>query len=632
MKKISATLPALGAYTVPFYKESAKILEFLGEKEINRLSKIAHLGTAASVFTGINHSRLEYLLLQCAIINLLPKFNLGTEQFAIGGKVKLAGGNYQVSSGEELLKCWAILGNLGHAQYTYGVERSLLSYLRRNPRSQRFFLSMIQQPDLKKWGKRVIDSYQDVDFHWLLSIIRVSQYLPPRSRDKGLFIQYLKNLLLPLDGLNFQSHTDHYKIYRLRKIFEKIRLLSLVTLDSYYSHHPVRYQISTAIMDLENLFSIQETGFESLLIQTASWLADELYMHPTSAATLRYYEIKSSLKFSKYYNKFFFSIKDFKDFMNNFMNNGFGQPSTAHLKAFLRISLLDRQTEIFSNKDTYIIRNLLEKEISKPRKTRVSVLKNPFSKSLYIDLLYDYYESKPSDIGQLCCGVYSWFIPAIKEYANSKFRKLFPQERIDILPLRIQKNLSSRFFQQSIKEFHSVFSQMMESTIKYLIPEEFTASIIEFIPSSKEEQPFFIKLKSDEFHYNNIQSIRSDNFSIYNKFKPDMDRVQELKAVEHVIRYSHFPLIIVCIDKFVLRNSNGKHIAEWDGIVLEVSAQKAYLNIIEAKNKSTGHQNEKEAFDQLIKYRNIIKSKHEKIETQRLRIPTLGAKLKIKLY
>ena len=220
---------------------------------------------------------------------------------------------------------------------------------------------------------------------------------------------------------------DRYKMYRLRKIFEKIRLLSLVTLDSYYSHHPFRYQISTAIMDLENLFSTQETGFESLLIQTASWLADELYMHPNSAATLRYYEIQSALKFNKYYDKFFNSVEKFKGFMSNFMNNSFGQPSNDHLKVFLRIFLSEQQARIFSNRDTYYIRNLLERQIIKPRKTRISVLKNPFSKTLHIDLLYDYYESNPSDIGRLCCGFYTWFVSAIKAQATSKIESLYSQ-------------------------------------------------------------------------------------------------------------------------------------------------------------------------------------------------------------
>jgi hypothetical protein len=630
VKKVSATLPALGAYTVPFYKESAKILEFLGDKEISRLSKIAHLGTAATVFTGINHSRLEYMLLQCAIINLLPKFNLGTEQFAIGGKVKLAGGNYQISSGEELLKCWAILSNIGHAQYTYGVERALLSYLRRNLNSQKFFLSMIRQVDLKRWSKEIIDNYQDVNFHWVLSIIRVSQYLPPRNRDKGLFIQCLRNLLLSFDDLSFQSHVDRYKMYRLRKIFEKIRLLSLVTLDSYYSHHPIRYQISTAIMDLENLFSTQETGFESLLIQTANWLADELYMHPTAAATLRYYEIQSALKFNKYYDKFFNSVEQFKGFMSNFMNNGFGQPSNDHLKVFLRISLLEQQAGIFSNKDTYHIRNLLEKQISKPRKTRISVLKNPFSKTLHIDLLYDYYESNPSDIGRLCCGFYAWFVPAIKEQADSRFKALFDQAEIDFFPADFQKNFSLMILRQSVDELHDVFSQIIKSMIKYLIPEDVAGSIVEFIPSSKVKQPFLIKLKVDDLQFDNIKSNLKSSI-IDNPFQLHPDRIQELKAVEHVVQYSRFPLLIVCVDKFILRNSEGKHISEWDGIVLEISDKNTCLNIIEAKNKSTDHQNEKEAFDHLLKHRELVKTKHNRIETKRVKIPNLGAKLKINL-
>ena len=629
MKKVSATLPALGSYTVPFYKESAKVLEFLGDKEVNRLSKIAHLGTAAVVFTGINHSRLEYMLLQCAIINLLPKFNLGTEQFAIGGKVKFADGNYQISSGEELLKCWSILSNIGHSQYTYGVERSLLSYLRRNSTSQKFFLSMIRQAELKKWSKEVIDNYQDADFHWVLSILRISQYLPTRSRDKSLFIQCLKNLLFPLEKLSFQSHIDCYKMYRLRKIFEKIRLLSLVTLDSYYSHHPFRYQISTAIMDLENLFSTQETGFESLLIQTASWLADELYMHPNSAATLRYYEIQSALKFNKYYDKFFNSVEEFKGFMSNFMNNGFGQPSNDHLKVFLRISLSEQQARIFSNRDTYYIRNLLERQITKPRKTRISILKNPSSKTLHIDLLYDYYESNPSDIGRMCCGFYTWFVSVIKAQADSRIESLFSQTELEY-PGKLQQAFKSMILSQNVDKLHNIFSQIIRSVVKYLISEDVTGSIVEFIPSSKVEQPFLAKLKFDGLQLDKIRYYL-ENSIVDNPFQLHADRIQELKAIEYVVKYSRFPLVIVCVDKFILRNSEGKHISEWDGIVLEVSDQKTCLNIIEAKNKSTEHQNEKEAFEQLLKYRNLLRSKHKKIETKRVKIPSLGAKLKVNL-
>lgn len=629
-RKICATLPALGTYTVPFYQESAKVLSLLGEKELNRLSKIDHLGTAATVFTGIKHSRLEYMLLQCAIVNLLPKFNLGTEQFAIKGKVKLAGGKYQFSSGEELLKCWSIFSNIGHAQYTYGVERSLLSYLRRDKISKKSFLSMIRQVDLKKWSEEVIDNYQDTNFHWVLSILRISQYIPIANRDKGLFTQCLTNLLLPLENLDFRSHHERYKMYRLRRIFEQIRLLSLVTLDSYYSHHPVRYQISTAIMNLENLFLDQETAFENLLIQTASWLADELYMHPNSAATLRHYEIQSVQKFNKCYKKFFKSRDEFKEFMSNFMNNGFGQPSTDRLKAFLRISLSEKQAAIFNDRDTYNIRNILEKQIARQGKTRISVLKNPFSKILHIDLFYDYHESSPYDIGQLCCGFYKWFVRAIKLHTDSNFEASFSKEIIEGFPHHLREEFKLMILKQNMNRFQDIFSQLLRSVIKYLIAEDLTASISEFIPSSKLGQPFLTRLKDDDVQFDNI-TINLETSIVDNPYKLHADRIQELKAVRHVVKYSRFPLLIVCADKFILRNSTGQHVAEWDGIILEISQQNACLNIVEAKNKVTDHQNEKEAFDQLAKCRDFIKLKHKDMKTRRIKIPTLGAKLKINL-
>jgi len=44
MKNIIATIPALGSYTAPFYKESKEVLDFLGDQELRRLDRVQHLG------------------------------------------------------------------------------------------------------------------------------------------------------------------------------------------------------------------------------------------------------------------------------------------------------------------------------------------------------------------------------------------------------------------------------------------------------------------------------------------------------------------------------------------------------------------------------------------------------------
>ncbi|WP_369158564.1 hypothetical protein [Candidatus Thiodiazotropha sp. LNASS1] len=180
MRRIEATLPALGSYTVPFHNESEEVLDFLGNGELSRLDRVQHLGIASKVFTGVNHSRLEYLLLQCAIINLLPRFHRGKEQFALSGKVFIPGQTAKISSGEELLKCWTLLGNAGHSQYTFGVERSLLNHARDNPAFKTILVSELPSK-LKSWSLAIIDNYEDANFHYILSLIKIAQ-LPSGSR------------------------------------------------------------------------------------------------------------------------------------------------------------------------------------------------------------------------------------------------------------------------------------------------------------------------------------------------------------------------------------------------------------------------------------------------------------------
>ena len=336
MKRIEATLPALGSYTVPFHDESEEVLSYLGDNELSRLDRVQHLGIASKVFTGVNHSRLEYLLLQCAIMNLLPKFHRGKEQFALSGKVFIPGQKAKISSGEELLKCWALLGNTGHAQYTFGVERSLLNHAREDS----VFKSLLVKDlpvNLKRWSLSVIDNYEDNNFHYILSLIKISQ-LAPSSRLKGRLFRMLAALLLPIKDLKISSATNRYKIYRLRSLFSRVRLLSIVALDAYYSHHPVRYQISGALMNLDSLLEggEEKSEFFSLLEKTASWLADEIYLHPRAAAAQKLYEVNSKIKLNGIYKPRLATERSFNLFLPNFMSNGFGRPKVDKLQNLAR--------------------------------------------------------------------------------------------------------------------------------------------------------------------------------------------------------------------------------------------------------------------------------------------------------
>src|SRR5205807_1356786 len=99
--------------------------------------------------------------------------------------------------------------------------------------------------DLRRYGESVIDDYRYPEFRYLLTLARISN-LPPRDRRKNLFRHYLRNLLQPATKLFPTSPAARYKILRLRELFATIRLLSIVTLDAHYSHHPLSMNLNSA--------------------------------------------------------------------------------------------------------------------------------------------------------------------------------------------------------------------------------------------------------------------------------------------------------------------------------------------------------------------------------------------------
>lgn len=289
MKRIQATLPALGTIPIDFHNESEEVVKMMGEKEFQRLRKVAHLGIVSSIFTGANHSREEYMLLQCAVTGLLAKLHKGNESFALSSKVKLNGMPVAISSGEELLKIWSLLGNYGHTKFTYGVERGLLQAAKKNQELYKWLTRCKDIKDIRDWCREVIDDYHDTDMHYVICLARF-QFLRDRK-----YYHYIRNLVLPTQELFPNNKSAQFKINRLRDLFGRIRMLCMATLDSYYSHQPISIQLNSAILGLsEYTPPIGKTSrFERVLSETNSWLAEELYLHPRSCAATTSYQISA---------------------------------------------------------------------------------------------------------------------------------------------------------------------------------------------------------------------------------------------------------------------------------------------------------------------------------------------------
>ena len=637
MISINANLPSLGSYQIRFHKESKEILEFLGSSELSRLDEVSHLGVASYVFTGTNHSRLEYLLLQCAIVEMLPRFHRGVESLSLSGAVKIPKQSSRISSGEELLKSWFILSGSGHAQHTYGVERSLLNRVCADEKFKEQFLHGVPSY-LKHEIERIIDGYLDSEFHYLLSLVRISR-LPKGSRLKAKLFRLMYVLMTPKNSIEMADSADLYKLYRLRTLHDRVRLLSIVALDSYYSHHPIRYEVSPALVSIDTLF--KDTGVTSeflrLLETTAGWLADELYMHPSAAAAQKQYELDAARKLESKFCPKIHTPEQFYQMFQNLMNTGFGKPKVSNLYPFARFTFpYSREGPIFG-KSVYSLTTHLEAQISPSEKDQVSVLVNPFTGHMHLDILYNVGIADSQSIGVLCARVNKWLIRHVNALLINRIRRFrLPQSSSDIpksssdfpreqMIERIKRN---RIPAGIISAVEQSLRSLLEGAVRFLLPEGLEPYYSEVMPT-RHPQEVLAKIKLlDEHSYNPLidklkKKIRN------NESQLDQDRLHELKMLHAYIEKSKAETVVACIEKYKIRDSNGNDVDDWDGVVLEIYEKRTTLTVLEAKNTKPASSRANRAFTQLKDTQTMMKRRIVASSNRRQRMPGLGAYLKI---
>jgi len=630
MISLNANIPSLGTYEIRFHSESEEIVNFLEEKEFARLGEINHLGVASYVFTGTNHSRLEYLLLQCAIIEMLPRYHKGIESVSLAGKVTIPRQSRKISSGEELLKSWVLLSNSGHAEHTYGVERTLLN--RASEDSEfRDFLNADLPTYLKDESDRIIDNYIDSEFHHLLALVRISR-LPKGSRLKARLFRLMKVLICPIEHLETTDPSERFKLFRLRKLYERVRLISIVALDTYYSHHPIKFEVSSALVSLDSLFREPSvnTDFFRLLNNTAGWLADELYMHPRAAAAQKYYEVNSakklsirlsSKKSSKHYNLYL-----------NVMNSGFGKPNISKLVPLSRFTFLYTQSGPIFGQNVYELAQKLNDQISPTEADYVSVLLNPFTNRMHIDLLYDVHVANSSSIGTLCFRLNEWLsrhIEAQLIYRERRFRSsIVPVE--DIRERIAERIRLGRLPINMIRPVENAMRSLLEGIINFLLPSTLESYYSEVFPSVR-PNVVHTKIGILEGVYHNPLEDKLKILLDNNPNNLTVDRLHEIEMLRNYVTNSKAKTIIASTEQFVIRDKNGREIDDWDGVVVEIFDNQTTVTILEAKNTSprTGRANS--AFRQLKDTQKILKSNNKGQTSRRQRVEGFGAYLKLVL-
>lgn len=137
--ELKFNISQLGLIHVYLFRNAEKCYEFLNEKNyIQKLKKMNQLGVIQNTSLKTTHTRMEYIILQTYLINLLLGRDYELNQskdkkkkFNLGLSTDETINNYKVS-GAELISIWILLFNSGHLIGTFAAEKGLLKNINEN--------------------------------------------------------------------------------------------------------------------------------------------------------------------------------------------------------------------------------------------------------------------------------------------------------------------------------------------------------------------------------------------------------------------------------------------------------------------------------------------------------------------
>jgi hypothetical protein len=629
VREIPASLPAIGSFRVHLHRESERVVDFFGEEELARLGRVDHLGVATAAFPGINHTRLEYVLLQCAITQLLTKLYKDNKDLALSNKVELDGLSAPISSGEELLKSWALLSNVGHANWTFGTERALLDGVMEDQHLRSWLLCGAIEDDLKRWATSVVDTYDAGSVRFLLTLLRVRDERPHDPR-KHAFRQLVRNLVLDPDALRYPSPGAREKVSRLRHLFHQVRLLAMVTLDAYHSHSPLRLQLLPAIQELAESSS-RTSGFEkfsALLRATAGWLADEVYMHPRAVAIQRDYELGGRRDALRRFAKVRLNTKKRSQFLRSVMADGFGRPSTKGHAPLIRLSFERFTDRLLGGGHRHDRLARLNSEISVRPSTVVSLDTNEFLRATHMDILYRPRTATASDIGGTFSRLAGWLLTATEAEALHTFRRFTAiQDRDD--PNRMEAT-RRRYVQNRLLRGEHHLMELLFSVVDFLTPDGWSVNLEDCAGRDRTPPIGWRVIDSRGERYDQL-APRLERLATDVRAVGDSSRAHEVDTLTHVVKRRWRMLVVAALQPMVLRNHFGKKMDEWDGAILEVDRSLVRLTVIEAKGGSGKGSRTQAALRQLADTRTILKGAHS-LPTRRKKVEGRGAYLAVDLW
>jgi hypothetical protein len=575
-KRIEVEIPILGRVSVNFEELSSKLYDvYLKYEEVERQKKSPHLGLISKVFSGVNHSRFEYLILQCVISELVENNYKGTTNAQ--GSIKINSVNY---SGNDIIKTWFLMSNFGHCKNTIGDEKAILLKVIQQKKFKSYIVNSIKDLDLKIWSEWVINNFDYVNFHHILSIRRIYKTL---SRNKILqdeLIRAYKLLLLRVDQT--REIANSLKVEQLRITYNNIRDLSILALDPRNTSLPFTVDILSTVLSI-NFFEnrYEQSKISDIFKPMLSLLYDNLYLHPRSQTIQRSYEIQSLKNMSVDYGKV----------IDNAILDGLSNPDEIILDHFLRIELHSDFSENLDKKEA--LRNLLtvRREINS---VHASLDYNPISSKRVFDFYVERgvfkIDQLPKFLNNITLILEKQFSGTVKNYFDQKsdFLKILNLGMLksgveakskEIIISLLEEYSNNESFKLVQSNNIPKFKGILWSVLNFFIKEQYSFDI-EYHTSSSFEYLGVRFINGIDLLNNQIESAIQDT--------SELDRKHELKQLKRSTSRKFLGTTIACLSRVTIydysKAPNSRIVTDIDSIVLKYNDQKMILELHESKN------------------------------------------------
>jgi hypothetical protein len=576
-KSIGINLSLIGNIRVNFYGFAYELIKiYEKEKEFERQKKIKHLGLISEVIESSHHTRYEYLMLQCFLVDVIENTYKGTSN-AIGS-LKIDGKQYE---GNSLIKTWFLLSNFGHTLNTFGDEKTLLLFTSERKGFLNKLLSDIEDEDLKSYAKKVIETFNYSSFHHVLAIWRI--YKVVRSKVKKKQILKIYKLFL-LKSTSIKTNTA--KLGLLKHLAKYAREIALISIDGHNTHIPFTINPLSTLMSIDIYESkLKNNSVFNVLNPLSSILINEIYLEKEVLTKQRTYEINALSEIKKRSA----SYKEYSKIIEEAFNFGLRKNQNIKLIHFFRFKI-ERALLVNENILTEY-RNIQTVKRNCPN-VESSLDYNHISK----EKIYDFYyhsNFKREKFPIFVYNILSILEKQINHTINAKstlfksISKIFeeqlkqiPQSEIDIFK---QKATNSFVTNELIDEIDKVnistFRGLLSSIISYVLDSKYTFEITEI------NTPYdYVAVKLANVPYNNILS----NINKAINTESDNDRKHELKHLLKLVPKKFDGFIICSLCRINIydysKPTSQRLVSDIDSLIVKIKSSEIVIEFNESKN------------------------------------------------